>query len=51
MDRQLRVTDDICEQHMRDLKLNLLLNLSRHIETRLESPYGIIVFLRLVRRD
>src|SRR5436190_24203801 len=30
MDRQLRVTDDVCEQHMRDLELNFLFNLGSH---------------------
>src|SRR3954447_23807559 len=31
MDRQLRVTDDVCEQHMRDLELNFLCNLGSHM--------------------
>src|SRR4029453_14050270 len=30
MDRQLRVTDEFREQHMRDLELNFLLYLSSH---------------------
>jgi hypothetical protein len=34
MDRQLRVTDDVCEQHMCDLEVDLLLNLSRHMDSR-----------------
>src|SRR5207249_11630004 len=33
MDRQLRVTDDVCEQHMRDLELNFLFNLSSHMDS------------------
>ena len=31
MDRQLRVTDNVCEQHMGDLKLDLFLDLGRHV--------------------
>jgi len=30
MDRQLRVTDNVREQHMRDFELNFLFNLSGH---------------------
>src|SRR5262245_45056241 len=33
MDRQLRVTDNVREQHMRDLKLNFPLNLGSHAES------------------
>src|SRR5438445_1919907 len=31
MDRQLRVTDDVCEQDMRDLELDLFLNFGGHV--------------------
>src|SRR6266567_3740059 len=31
MDRQLRVTDNICEQYMRDFELNFLCNLGSHV--------------------
>src|SRR6266480_787116 len=31
MDRQLRVTDDVCEQHMRDLELNFFFNFGSHV--------------------
>src|SRR5262249_45442316 len=31
MDRQLRVANDICEQHMGDLELNFLFNLGSHL--------------------
>ncbi len=31
MDRQLRVTDDVCEQQMRDFELDLFFNLGGHI--------------------
>jgi hypothetical protein len=34
MDRQLRVTDNVCEQHMRDFQLNFFLNLSGHMDSR-----------------
>src|SRR5947199_2667650 len=33
MDRQLRVTDNVCEQHMRDLELNFLFNLGGHMDS------------------
>jgi hypothetical protein len=33
MDRQLRVTDNLCEQHMRDLELNFLFNLGGHMDS------------------
>jgi hypothetical protein len=31
MDRQLRVTDDVREQHMRDFELDLFLDLNGHL--------------------
>jgi hypothetical protein len=31
IDRQLGVTDDVCEQDMRDFELNFLFNLSSHM--------------------
>src|SRR4030095_4143257 len=34
MDWQLRVTDDVCEQHMTYLELNTLFNLGSHISVR-----------------
>src|SRR4030095_13743219 len=34
MDRQLRVTDDVCEQDMRDFQLNFLFNLGSHVDSR-----------------
>src|SRR4029450_11385837 len=34
MARQLRVTDDVCEQHMRDFELNFLFNLGGHTSVR-----------------
>ena len=34
MDRQLRVTDDVCEQDMRDFQLNFLFNLDSHVDSR-----------------
>jgi hypothetical protein len=33
MDRQLRVTHNVCEQHMRDLELNFLFNLGGHMDS------------------
>jgi hypothetical protein len=33
MDRQLRVTDEICEQHMGDFELNFLFNLGSHLDS------------------
>src|SRR5215831_14255853 len=33
MDRQFRVTDDVCEQHMGDFQLNFLFNLSSHLDS------------------
>src|SRR5262245_2701782 len=37
MDRQLRVTDDVGEQHMRDFELDLFLNFSGHPMTSREN--------------
>ena len=31
-DRQLRVTDNVCEQYMRDFKLDLFLNFGGHLD-------------------
>jgi hypothetical protein len=46
MDRQLRVTDDVCEQNMGDLKLDLFLNLRRHVPMCVAStPEAIIQVL------
>src|SRR6266496_2653657 len=38
MDRQLRVTDDVCEQHMRDFQLNFFFDLGRHMTRRNGEP-------------
>jgi hypothetical protein len=32
MDRQLRVTDNVCEQYMGDFKLDLFLNFGGHLD-------------------
>ena len=38
MDRQLRVTDNICEQYMRDFELNFLCNLGSHMDSHGNTP-------------
>src|SRR6266699_4523308 len=38
MDRQLRVTDDVCEQHMRDFQLNFFFNLGSHTASHGNAP-------------
>src|SRR6516164_537404 len=53
MNRQLRVTDDICEQHMRDLELNFLFNLGSHVDSRGNAgdKYTIKSILPIVERE
>ena len=38
MDRQFRVTDDVCEQDMGNLELNFLFNLSSHMDSHGNTP-------------
>jgi len=33
IDRQLRVTDDVCEQNMRDFQLNLPFDFGSHLDS------------------
>jgi len=38
IDRQLRITDDVREQHMRDFQLNFLFNLGSHMDSHGNTP-------------
>src|SRR5438874_11092326 len=48
MDRQFRVTDDVCEHHMRYFELNFLFNLGSHMDS-LEIPLATILSSRMPR--
>jgi hypothetical protein len=50
IDRQLRVTDNVCEQDMRDLELDFLFNLGGH-PVNLRENKAIIILLAADRRD
>jgi hypothetical protein len=42
IDRQLRVTDDVCEQHMRDLQLDFFFDLGGHTDLYGNSRHKIL---------